>query len=560
MQLPADRRAYTAARAKTDPAERLAAMRQFVTDFPKSDRVSRTQTAILDLLIAYFPTRVSEIDAQAKHLVMDSPEGSSRRNQAQIVASKLATANIDLPLAEHFAAIGINHTPQAVDAKERIDMYTKAKYPPPAAKELLASYNQDKSEAFSIQALVFLHEGKLDEARKSADEALALDPTVDDTNSVRAEIAVKDHDNAKALDFFERAQIYGALNSADSAQMHALYRELHNGSDAGLITDQDARYEKLFPAPFTPAAHPAASASHTVLLELFTGSGCMPCVGGDLAMEGVLSAYPRSEVIALAFDQHIPLPDPLTNADSVAHGKEYDIAHTPTFSIDGQLLTPGGGDRTDAEHIYQGVTKALDYALALPAAAQIQLTADLNSGIVEAHAHLTLPTDDALQKELAVPPVAPEKPEADAASKPAPATTPATPAATPAAITPALNLNFALVEDEVRYSGENGIRFHRMVVRALAKPSGEGFPLTPASTASLDASFDLAAITKTNADYLAAFARHNERFENVQFLSTDTSINPAKLKVVAWIENTTDHRVLQAAFVSLNSTTMKEGQ
>jgi hypothetical protein len=557
MQLPADRRAYTAARAKLDPSERLAAMRQFLVDYPKSDRASRAQTAILDLLLANFPNRISEIDTQAKLMIEQAGKGDSRRNQEIVVAQKLAEAGpngIDLPLAETFATDAAKSEPEAAYAQKQTAMYVKAKVPPPSAKEIHASYIQDKSEFLSVVAEVLMHEGKLDQARKIAEEAFATDPTVDDTNSIRGEIALKDHDNAKALDSFERAQIYGALRPMDRDQMLTLYRDSHNGSDAGLAKDQDARYEQLFPAPFEPAAHHATASGHTVLLELFTGSGCQPCVGADLAMEGVLAAYPRSEVVALAFDQHIPLPDPLANADSIAHGTEYGINHTPTFSIDGQTLEPNGGSRTDAEQLYKTVTKPLDADITRPTAVQLQLTAAIADGSkVEARAHFTLPSDDILQKELATLPVPPPpaKPDSKPNAKPAPAVVPTAPA------TPALTLNFALVEDEVRYSGENGMRFHRMVVRALAKPS----ELATANATSLDASFDLATISQKNTEYLAAFEKHNERFENTHFLSNDTAINPAHLKVVAWIENPADHRVLQTAFVSLSSgTKMEAGQ
>src|SRR5580698_10838024 len=64
-QLPADQRAFKAARATMDPAKRLEAMRAFVHDYPKStSRVSRAQNDILTILVNNFPERTEEIDAQ----------------------------------------------------------------------------------------------------------------------------------------------------------------------------------------------------------------------------------------------------------------------------------------------------------------------------------------------------------------------------------------------------------------------------------------------------------------------------------------------------------------
>jgi len=265
----------------------------------------------------------------------------------------------------------------------------------------------------------------------------------------------------------------------------------------------------------------------------------------------MLSSYPRTELVTLAFDQHIPLPDPLANPDSLARATEYGITHTPNFAIDGQTLEAAGGDRGDSEKLYKDLTKTLDANAARPSGVDLQLTAALTpEGQVSALAHVTLADDGQLQKEIAVLPVPPPPatPDDKAVTPPAPA--PAASAKTPPAA-PSLTLNFALVEDEVRYAGENGIRFHRMVVRALLKPAGQGFALTLGSSATLDATFQPAEISKQLSAYLDGYEKHNERFENTHFLAKDTTINPAHLKVVAWVENAADHRVLQAAFVSL---------
>ena len=112
-------------------------------------------------------------------------------------------------------------------------------------------------------------------------------------------------------------------------------------------------------------------------------------------------------------------------------------------------------------------------------------------------------------------------------------------------------VNFALVEDGIRYSGENGVRFHRMVVRALAKPADSGFPLELGKTATADAAFDPAAISATLAEYLTQYEKSNDRFGPIKFISKDTTMQPELLAVAAWVQDTATHRVLQSAIVLL---------
>jgi hypothetical protein len=117
---------------------------------------------------------------------------------------------------------------------------------------------------------------------------------------------------------------------------------------------------------------------------------------------------------------------------------------------------------------------------------------------------------------------------------------------------PNLVLNIALVQREVRYSGENGIRFHSMVVRSLARPAEKGFPVAMAGDSQASFTFDPAQVTRDLSKYLADFSQHNDRFGIVHFLSTDTSLT-GPLAIAAWVEDPATHQVVQAAFVPLGS-------
>jgi hypothetical protein len=572
-QLPADERAFKAARATTDPEQRLTALHQFVQQFPKSTRVSRAQSEILDILLKNFPDRAAEINAQAKIEIKQSGKGSDRLREASDVANRFADAGtngVDLPQAEKWSKEYVDKLTEPAYDAQMAKVYKKYKVPLPKPEDLHKSYSNERAGALASLGNVYLREGKLPQAKAVVAESYALDPTLDETNSLRGQIALLDHNDVEALSDFERAQLLGELKSPWRGKMLELYRAQHGGSDAGLVAEMDAKYATLYPAPFTPATPAAITGGHAVLLELFTGSACPPCVGGDLAVEAFLKAYPRSELVVLAFDQHIPDPDPLANADSVARATLYNINGTPMYAIDGKLQSSYGSSRDGAENLYKTLDKRVAIDAAKPSGVDLKLTASRKAdGNVQAQALVTVGDAAALVEEPDPAPKPDDKAAADSAAKktdkkadkkksttPAPAAT--TAAAAPAApAAPELVLNFALVEDDIRYSGENGLRFHRMVVRSLAKDADTGFPLEMGKTATLDTTFNPAEISKKLSAYLADYEKNNDRFGQIEFLSKDTTIDPNHLAIVAWVQDSGTHRVLQAAYVPLNPTAME---
>ena len=369
---------------------------------------------------------------------------------------------------------------------------------------------------------------------------------VDEVNALRGEIALSQHKDAEALTDFERAQLLGDLKARLRPKMMVLYAAQHGGSDAGFVAEMDARYAELYPAPKPPAMHAPVTGGHTVLLELFTGSACPPCVGGDLAVDDVIASYPRNEVVALAFDQHIPEPDPLANPDSEARADVYHVASTPSYVVDGKLEQIYGGRRTGSAKLYDKLVKDLNPELAKPCGVQLQLSAERGTGgTVRVSAVIVTGDPDSLADKSPPAAAPPNKQPASDKSKPTPP-----PVAVPA-VAPQLVLNIALVEDNVRYSGENGVRFHRMVVRSLAKPADGGFPVEASKTATVDAIFDLAEISQKLTAYLTQYEKSNPRFGQVEFLSKDTTMQPNHLAVAAWVQDETTHRVLQSAYFPL---------
>jgi hypothetical protein len=554
MQLPPDRKAYKAANEIVDPDQRVKALQAFLHDFPESQRADAARETVFKLLLAHQPQDMRQIRELARFRV-EHADKDKRADVENSVAYELAEAppnGVDLKQAQRWAedAMKLNSEPFYTARLKK--SYETTKYPVPAAQDLHEYWGQSQAAIGQTLADVYFHEGDLVKASKVLDQVQPLNPTDGSIFVSRGQIAHARHEDSKAVEDLELAEVYGGITAATKPLLIQLYAAQHNGDGSGLDAEIDKRYRSL-PAPFTPTPHTAPPTGHTVFVELFTGSGCDPCVAADLGLDGVLEAYPRSEVVALSFDEHIPRPDPLANADTAARASYDSVSATPTVQIDGVRLDDFvGGDRSIAGIRFQAFSKAIDTELDSLSGVRLKLSASLTPArTIAASADVQVTDADALRKRL-TPKPAPDK----AASVPADktATTDKPSAALEAS---KLVLNFALVQKEIHYSGENGVRFHSMVVRAVAKPSVEGFPVAFKGSSTASFTFDPAAVSASLSKYLADFAQHSERFGTIRFRMTDTSLPMEQLAVAAWVEDTVTHHVVAAAFVPVEAPTQE---
>jgi hypothetical protein len=538
MQLPADQKAFHAALASPTPDAQIAALQAFIHDFPDSKRVGPARLKMLRLLLGVHPDRVRQINALGKKLINDAGTGIDRGNEENLVAYELAEAlpnGVDLKSAEKWANDAVAQLTLPIYTEYLRSSYQKfnVKVPMPSASQLQEQVNEILGADLQTLADVYLHEGKLDKASAALDRIPPSDPKTIDPNlgsifETRGQIAYTQHRDADALDDLERALLYGGLTAPAKPALLKLYAQAHGGSTDGMEAGLDTQYRKLVPAAFTPEPHKAPPTGRTALLELYTGSACEPCVAADLALDGVLQAYPRSEVVALSFDQHIPEPDPLANADTIARADFYKINSTPTAVLDGKQSHTIGGPRSMAEKEFPKLAEEIDKELNTPSGVELKLNASIAPDHTIAVNAITNIVDTAALNKLL----------SDA--KDAKNTS------------PSLVLNIALVQPEVRYSGENGIRFHSMVVRALARPATSGFPVAMTGESHASFSFDPAAVSRQLGNYLTDFSQHNDRFGVVHFLSTDTTLS-GPLAIAAWVEDPATHHVVQATFVPLHA-------
>lgn len=271
-----------------------------------------------------------------------------------------------------------------------------------------------------------------------------------------------------------------------------------------------AEYAKTNP-PFKaePFAGRKGKGERAAVVEVFTGAECPPCVGVDLAFDGLLKRYKPTEAILLQYHVHFPRPDPLTSPEGMDRVKYYadQIEGAPTLFIGGKRATDEGGPAAEAEPFYKKFRDTLDKALEEPAGVKLALAVTKGEkGGFSAKATVT---------DLEAPG---EK----------------------------VMLRFVLAEERVRYTGGNGIRYHHMVVRAM--PGGaKGTPLTKKTheqTVTIDPDAVRAALTK----YLDEFAK-----EKAPFPRGDRPLALRNLKLVALVQNDATKDILHAVQVDLET-------
>ena len=508
-----------------DPQKKIEALEKFLDQYPDSFMTNSAHLDILDALIKSQPEAKDKILAQADKALQRAPAASSSGSTAYAIASRLMKAGL-LAEAEHYAQKSVVSTDDYV-------------------AQMVKEIQRQKARPLGILGQVYLKEGKLKEAELKLKEAFAINPREADVAVLLAEIAEKKGKEKEALDYLLGA---GRLKAADREKLETLWRKSHGGALDGLEEELDARYHKEFAGLVTVKRYqPTAKRSgRAVLAEVFTGSACPPCVAADLGFDAMMERYSRHELIVVMYHQHIPGPDPMTNPASQSRFKYYSGGGVPSYTIDGLALQSGGGGKDSTMSFYQRVNPLIERRLEVAAEANLKLDAALEDGVVKVSAQVAF---DKAAMVVPAPAVKPE-PKADGEAKDA-----AKEASGASKVDePAYKLHVLLVEEMLRYTGENGIRLHPVVVRAACGPSDNGFTLDPAKAEPVNARFDIAAITaalKKNTEEFEA-SRSKDRDESFTFGERKYEINANNLSVVAFVQDEKSKKVLQAATVRLN--------
>jgi hypothetical protein len=273
--------------------------------------------------------------------------------------------------------------------------------------------------------------------------------------------------------------------------------------DAKKVAEQLAKIP-LF--PITAYAGRKAKSDRVVLVELFTGTQCPPCVAADHAFDGLTKTYKPNDAIFLEYHEHIPGPDPLTSPDSEARLKYYGMAieGTPTMIFNGRPDAEVGGPMDAAEKSYSSAREVIDALLEKGAAkASVKVTATRKGDKVDinAEADVDAPGDK-------------------------------------------VRLRLALVEDEIEYVGGNKVPTHHHVVRSL--PGGAAGLVLKEKTGKQTVSVDLEELRKSLNKYLTDWAKENDEFSGKL-----PEIALKNLKVVAFVQNDATKEVLQSVQVDV---------
>ena len=275
---------------------------------------------------------------------------------------------------------------------------------------------------------------------------------------------------------------------------------------AAVETALDKEYTATVP-PFkvTKQESPKPGESHAVLMELFTGAQCPPCVAADVAFDALSKAYDHKDVILLQYHMHIPGPDPLTNTDTVARFGYYgelftgQVRGTPTTLFNGKIAAGGGGGMEGSEGKFKDYAKAI--ATSATGKSDVVITGKVNRA------------GDILAVDVS----------ADGVKEPK-----------------GLKLRVVLTEDSIKYVGGNALRFHHHVVRHFAGGTA-GTEIKDAKTTK-NLSIDLNAVQAELKKYQDTYAKN----EKITYANDAPVLDKTGLKVVVFVQNDATGEVLNA--------------
>ena len=344
-----------------------------------------------------------------------------------------------------------------------------------------------------------------------------------------AEKAVSDKDvetKVTVVDLLARA--------AREAGMEKLAKE-SEARHTKLDQQLDLEYHRKVP-PFKPTAFSGRKnkkADQVVLMELFTGAQCPPCVAADVGFDALIATYKPVDFIGLQYHLHIPGPDPLTNNDSIARQKYYgsDVRGTPSTFFNGRSEAGGGGPMANSQRKYNEYRAIIDKSLETVRGANIAVSATQAGDQIKIVASAELGENSLDQKVDSDKSTTNRKEEEISKGE---------------RNKPKRVLRLALTEESIRYAGGNKLRFHHHVVRAF--PGGADGKELKDGKGKTEVILNLADLRRDLEKYLSDFTK------TTSFPKPLPEINLEKLTVVAFVQDDGDKSILHAVSVPVEST------
>jgi thiol-disulfide isomerase/thioredoxin len=489
-QAPPEYKELVAASRLEDPAARLKEYERIKTAYPDTPYIEAIEASILEAKVTMAGSLEVVLGLQKEFIARG--KGPARLQSPVAMAIQL----LNHPGLAAFDAVkvldaALGYRDEAVKAATDPATFEGV---PQDQQDLFKSYFLNAVELISARA--HLNAGDAAKAMAAVESyKRSGGPTGGNYHYVLAGIHEK---TGKLSDAYEAYLSAAADNYEDASdRAKALYVKI-NGREEGF---EAALAAKLKALPFHPEPFkaPADWKGKAVLAELFTGSECPPCVGADLAFDGLVESIPAKYLAVLVYHLPIPRPDPMMNPATEARQGAYSVNSTPTVLIDGIEKSVGGGNRGAAEGKYAQYRDSIEKLLASAPGVTLKARASLAGDTVK----VTYDFDKAV---------------------------------------PGVDYLLVLVQDEQEHKGGNGIAYHRMVVRDLLVAD----PDAPKSLA-----FDLADSEKAADDYLTAFEKSYTRIPNFKW-EVRRHVLPRKgLKVVFFAQETATGKVLNAVLADV---------
>ncbi|HEV3439714.1 MAG TPA: hypothetical protein VG122_20280 [Gemmata sp.] len=293
-----------------------------------------------------------------------------------------------------------------------------------------------------------------------------------------------------------------ALESSSVSNKDATLKTV-NATLIKLEAKIDAEYIKTVP-PFKPTAFAGRkdkASNQVVVMELFTGAQCPPCVAADVAFDALQKSYKPTDLVLIQYHLHIPGPDPLTNQDTVARAKFYSVNSTPTTLFNGKSQAPGGGGMANAEGKFKQYTSIIDPLLEKTADVKVAGKATRKGDKVDIAVEVAGADGDEMKLRLLV------------------------------------------VEETIKYVGGNQLRFHHQVVRAM--PDGADGVAIKDKTFKHTAAVDLVDVRKGLTKYLDDFAATRP------FPKPERPMDLKSLRVIALVQNDKTKEIVQTLQIEI---------
>ncbi len=363
--------------------------------------------------------------------------------------------------------------------------------------------------AFSL-GIVAYSRGEYSDAEKFLNEAaLTIPPYETELYLLLGSAQEKQGKKREALDTYLTGAAVGR-QAVLMKPLQALQKELlpHSSLDS-LITAAQRKLVDFFPEKYQRTESMEGLPNQRVVLaELFTGSECRPCQAADIAYNKLLDRYERSELVVVEYHLHIPRPDPMANADGESRSLFYGVNSTPTSIIDGTDVINTGGLGYSAKSKFAVYAEQVDHALAVPAQASVKISARIR------RSKISFAVNASLTK-----------------------------------VRKSARLRVLLVEDQIRYTGANGISEHRFVVRKMIRGAGGVF-FTSKGRAAIRDAFSVSSVEDELEKYIAGYEAKVGHPGGV-FKEKRSELDQNRLYLVAFVQDNSTRSILQSTILKV---------